>query len=131
MESSLQRFMDGVVNFALASDVPTVILLVFLTFLIRRTLWAQLHMPAESIVWVSIALSFVLTPIMSTAAEAQWGGQFYIRAVLYNGTVSVALWLMVVPRLLKKWPQLLAKDPMEVPCEEKEQSPAVVGKAKE
>ena len=118
MVGEAQQYVDGAWSVLKAADVPTVTLIVFFTFLVRRTLWQHLGLAPESIVWVSIALSFILSPFLSTAEEMTWGSiglwnKYYTRAVLYNGTVSVAVWFVLVPQILKKWPQLLDKDPTE------------------
>ena len=112
MESSFDRFTDALWSFAAAADAHTVIVIVFLTFLVRRTFWTRTGLTPASIVWVSMVLAFLLTPVFSTAPETSWGGQWFVRAALYNGGVAVGLWMLVMPMVVKKWPQLLKDDPI-------------------
>ena len=96
----------GLVSFLAAADAHTVILIVFLTYLAQGTLWKRAALWPEAIIWMPLVLAFILTPIMSTAAESQWGGRWYYRAVMYNGGVGMLLWRVALPQLKKKWPQI-------------------------
>lgn len=91
-------------SFAEAADMGTVVSIAILTYLIQITLFTRLGWD-HAIVWVPFVLSFLLTPIMSTAEQTAWGGQFYYRAVVYNGGVGLFAWHVVLPQLRKRYPE--------------------------
>jgi hypothetical protein len=108
---SWKPLMDGLLSFLAAADIHTVISIVLLTYLAQTTLWRHLKLWPEAIVWVPLLLSFVLTPVMSSSAEATWGGKWYWRAVIYNGGVGIFVWRVALPQLQKRWPTLFAEEP--------------------
>lgn len=100
----MDAFFEGFKQFAAAADVPTVISVAILTYLVQITLFTRLGLD-HAIVWVPFIWSFILTPIMSTAEQTQWGGQYYYRSVVYNGAVGLFVWHVVLPQLKKRYPQ--------------------------
>ena len=110
MEDFLTSLSGAALSFLKAADLHTVLIVTLLTFAIRRTLWPVLHFIPSFLVWIPLLLSFVITPYVSIVDEVRWGGTYYIRACIFNGTVAIGVWLLVVPHLLKKWPQLLNGD---------------------
>lgn len=109
---NLEPFVNALTSFAQAADLHTVVMILLLTFLVRRTFWTRTSLPPAWITWVALGIAFLITPVFSTAAETSWGGRWFVRAALYNGGVAVGLWMIVIPSLVKRWPQLLKDDPL-------------------
>ena len=96
----------GLISFLAAADAHTVILIVLLTYLAQGTLWKRFSLWPEMIVWLPLLLAVILTPLVSTAEEIQWGGKYARRAIFYNGGVSTMVWIVVLPLVKKRWPQV-------------------------
>ena len=95
---------EGVKQFLSAADLPTVISIAVLTYLVQISLFTRLGWD-HAIVWVPFVFSFILTPIMSSADEVAWGGKYYYRSVMYNGAVGLFAWHVVLPQIRAKYPQ--------------------------
>ena len=101
----------GLVSFLAAADAHIVIGIVLLTYLAQSTIWKRAGLWPELIGWLPLVLALFLTPLVSTAEESQWGGKYARRAIFYNGGVSTMVWLVVLPWVKKKWPQIFGEKP--------------------
>lgn len=111
VDTLYQQLMESAVSFLKAADLQVVLVVTLLTFMVRRTFWAAMDWPPGFVVWIPFLFSFLLTPVIGTTEEIQWGGKYYARACTQNGAVAMVVWLLVVPILVKKWPRLLKDDP--------------------
>jgi hypothetical protein len=94
------------------SDVGIVLTISLLMYMLRVGLWQRFHLWPTAINWTPFALSLVLTPLMSTTAEVQWGGPFFWRAVFFNGGMSLLVWHVFLPRAKRYWPDAFRDLPM-------------------
>lgn len=112
MDSTYQTFINSLASFITISDAHAVAAILLLTFMVRRTFWTRSGLSPSYVVWVSMGLSFLITPIMSIAPETDWGVSWYFKQCLYNGCASVAGWMLAMPMIVRKWPGLLKDDPI-------------------
>lgn len=111
-------FTDGVVALVKNADLQVILAVTILTFLVRRTFWTMTHAPVSWLCWFSILAAFPLTALLGASDEVRWGGQYFAKAAINNGLAAVVVWLLFVPAILQKWPQLMKDEPTGGPSEE-------------
>ena len=109
---SLDKFFSFVASFFETADAHTVIVILILTFVVLRSVWVPRGYSYATLSLLSLFISCLITPLISTAEEMAWGGRYYWNAVLRNGTVAVVLWHIVMPQVFRRWPELLRGDEM-------------------
>lgn len=104
----LDSFLEGAGSFLVASDMHTVFVITAIALLLKYYLWPYWRWPLAYLAFVPLALSFVITPLMSSTAEVQWGGQWFFRQAFYNGVVSEIWFHVGLPYCYRKWPHLFS-----------------------
>lgn len=105
-ESWLPKITEALSSFLINVDVHTVFVIIVLSSLLKYFLWPHWKWPIAYLAFIPFLLSFVITPAMSLTDEVWWGGKYFYRAALYNGTASEVAFHVFLPHLQKKWPSL-------------------------
>jgi len=100
-------------------DRQTIVLIWIFTFVLRQSLWRQRGYDPSLLSLVVILLSFVLTPLVSTSEETQWGGPYVVRQSINNAGGAILGWLLMTPIILRMVPQLKNLDPTALEDEKK------------